>query len=661
MRLKKTTLVCLSFLASAFLVQAADNVPPSQNPPGGLQVLKVPQFVVFGFDDNYSVEGMRWILDYLKDRKNPVGKNNSKTFDGTPTRATFYCNTNNSVPVTAGSEIAKVYSEAYTAGHEIGDHTKTHNTTGGKNGFTEQQWTDEISPCKTELTNIGIPGDKIIGFRTPFLNYNNNTFSAIKKVGFVYDCSIEEGYEGNQDGTNLFWPHTLDNGSPGHAVNWLGNSSNPESFTFTAVPGMWEVPAYAVIAPPDTKCEQYGIAKGFTKKLKGLISWLDENTCKITGLDYNLWSDTLIQGGSVGGGLRMTKTEFLGTLKYSFDLRYSGNRAPFTFGAHSPYYTQEWAANKKNAPNVTLAEMRAAMEEFITYVLSKPDVRVVPANKLLEWMRNPTALDNVVITVDTTNPSENFAADTGYWDKGSDDSSKITLTFPARGSVKAEYTRAKQANPDDWPWVSLSAYFDKPLTKVNYIKIAYKSDRAMSFSLNMPVLSDSGCTHAAQLEATAGAWKTVLLQTNGLTFKQPSWTPTALKKDLDLSQVTDVSFSPVDEDVTKELTGTLEIKELILYNYDNPTHITFTTFEKNNLLSVIDIQKHALHIGVDLPGMFRVIIYSVDGKQIKDFGTRSFVKGINTVFLAANTLSSQVYLISIQGNDMKQVSRVFIK
>src|SRR5687768_9151432 len=55
-----------------------DRVAPSQDPPGGLAVKKVPLFVSFGWDDNgYSglegtagTGGMTWALETFAGRKN---------------------------------------------------------------------------------------------------------------------------------------------------------------------------------------------------------------------------------------------------------------------------------------------------------------------------------------------------------------------------------------------------------------------------------------------------------------------------------------------------------------------------------------------------------------------------------------------------------------
>lgn len=56
-----------------------------------------------------------------------------------------------------------------------------------------------------KLTAAGIPKSAIVGFRAPFLLYNNNAFGAMREVGLAYDGSIEEGYPADQDGSNYFW------------------------------------------------------------------------------------------------------------------------------------------------------------------------------------------------------------------------------------------------------------------------------------------------------------------------------------------------------------------------------------------------------------------------------------------------------------------------
>jgi len=351
-------IIFIIMILNCYLV-IVGNVLASQKIPGGLYPKQTPQFVSIGFDDNYYTEGMDWILHYLKNKQNPAGKNNPKTFDGTPVRVSFFNNTNNSEHVIKGTPLADTYISAYKDGHEIGDHTETHNTSAS----TEiNEWKTEITTCKNELSSLDIPSKKIRGFRAPYLLYNDSTFKVLDKTKFSYDCSIVSGLDKQTDGTNFTWPYKLNKGT----------------FENTAIgkhPRLWELPSYVLIVPPELR-----------DSIKKKAIDFDDKTGKITGLDWNL-----IAGFSEGGS-GFTKDEYLSTLKYNLDLRLKGNRAPMLFGAHTPFYTAEAMGEDISPPNISYLEMREVIQEFIDYALTKPDVRIVPFYKILKWCKNPVPL-----------------------------------------------------------------------------------------------------------------------------------------------------------------------------------------------------------------------------------------------------------------------------
>lgn len=368
---------------------------PSRTPPGGIPVEQTPMFVSFGWDDNgYSglpgsggAGGMTWILDFLENKVNPGTKTpGNSTFNGDPVRHSFYMTTKyaNEWTYEAPAYVKKSWNKAYTSGHEIGNHTDRHDNDAYRS-FSVEQITTAISTCHdfliqpynpseqtwpVELTSgIGVPYDQLIGFRNPHLAYNNNTFTVLNNLGYKYDCSIAEGFSYLDDGTNYYWPYTLHNGSPGNDA--LGGPF------VGSHPGLWELPVYALIIPPDDKCLQYGIQPGLRAKA-------GRPNGKITSFDHNLWATS-----------KMTKEEFLATLKYSFDIRAAGNRAPFMFGSHTDLYSDK----KPNHDFVTTAaQRREAIEEFINYVLTKDYVRMVPFNKILEWVENPAPLNSSTTT-----------------------------------------------------------------------------------------------------------------------------------------------------------------------------------------------------------------------------------------------------------------------
>jgi hypothetical protein len=369
-----------------------DKLLPSQNPPANLEVSQVPMFVTMGFDDNghsglikdQGLEGMEWATQFFSSLQNHTGNSNSATFDGESGTCSFYHSTQY---ICGGSDepselVRESWKNALDAGHGIGCHTHNH-----KDGsqFSVGDWKNEIDECLENLTKpfskevgdfgIGAKKDEIIGFRTPFLAYNDNTFIAVKDTGFSYDCSLEEGSQPNQDGTNFFWPYTLDEGAPGN----LYDSENDDDIELVAPQaGLWEFPAHAVICPPDELCEKYGVEKGFRAKMKlAQPEYFSVEDGKITGLDYNCLAE-----------FNMNKTEWLATLKYTLDLRLTGNRAPLTFGGHTDVY----ATGYDICPNITIAERREVIEQFFGYALTKKDVRVVSVEKILSWMKNPKAL-----------------------------------------------------------------------------------------------------------------------------------------------------------------------------------------------------------------------------------------------------------------------------
>ena len=107
-------------------------------------------------------------------------------------------------------------------------------------------------------------------------------FNSIKKSGFLYDCSIEEGIQKDHDETNYFWPYTLDNGIPGDKIlSVLDNRKN-----IGKVSDLWELPVYQFVVPPDNLCEKYGVNSGFKDSLKEKVSYFNTESGKISGLDW---------------------------------------------------------------------------------------------------------------------------------------------------------------------------------------------------------------------------------------------------------------------------------------------------------------------------------------------------------------------------------------
>ena len=371
---------------------------PSALPPAGLAPQQVPLFVCFGSDDNgYSglegsgaAGGLHFLTELFAGRHNPAGSGTTGTFDGAPVHYSFYVNTQYITPDAGASAygdgpreepawVRRAWRAAVEAGHEIGNHTHSHPH--GRE-FTVSQWEDEIRRC-TEIverpystqevpgsqSGLGVSRKELLGFRTPFLEYADATLMAAQNQGFAYDCSLEEGTQDGQDGRNFVWPYRLDRGSPGNPA--IGPH-----------PGLWEIPVYVFVVPPDEACERLGVAPGLRQALKARKDYFDTAAGKITGMDWNLWCE-----------FSMTPAEFLATIKYTVELRLSGNRAPLTIGLHSELYSDR-QDNSECAG--TPAERRAALESVVNYLQQQEIVRIVSAMELLEWLRHPVPLGDAM-------------------------------------------------------------------------------------------------------------------------------------------------------------------------------------------------------------------------------------------------------------------------
>jgi len=635
----------------------ADNVPPSQNPPGGLQPAQSPQLVVIGFDDNTVADGITWALDFLRNKKNPAGNGNAATFDGSLVRTSFYCNTiglsswHEDDPAKLKTAIEKIVAD----GHEIGNHTFDHHyklslsvgedwdkLVAALDKYSTAQWEKSITEMVDTLKAFTVIS-AVTGFRTPYLQYKNNSFKALSNLAVRYDCSIEEGAASQFNGANFRWPYTLDSGSPGHEESYyktLIGSLSPQ-------PGLWELPNHMVIVPSDAECPAYGIPAGLRAKIKSSITWFED---RMTGFDYNLWYK------KAGEGANLKKAEVLAILRYNLDKRYAGNRAPFMFGAHSQYYVGTWAAT--NATE-SAANMRAAIEEFIAYALSKPDVRIVPANRIIDWCRNPRPLKDTN-AVDTTNPSGNLITIAG-WEADADTFGSTVDTGSAlisNGVLKAGFIQVKQPNDTTWPWVSVTAFTDPAarFNNVKWLKVAYQCDKPVIISLQQPPLDEDGSTYQIEVPAS-GVWKTALVKIAD--FKQPGWVTTTTP--LNLSIIHDVMFAPAF-DAALGGAATLQIKEVVLYGYEQATP-NETGFVKAAQAkpAIGRITPREISFSVPREGTYTVSVYTVNGRLVFVPVNRCFRRGTHTVAWDGSALSSQVCVVKVQGKGSCAVKKALVR
>jgi peptidoglycan/xylan/chitin deacetylase (PgdA/CDA1 family) len=345
----------------------------SVDPPAGLKASQVPMFVMLGFDDNYRADGINWIVDtLLGGKKNP---------DGSAVRATFFVVGGGDTTMNGGvfnnfggqseDDLAKAWSNAYMAGHDIGDHTWDH--ADGGNGRVLADWTmKEIQPSHDFIKQtLNLPDCAILSWRFPFLHFDNDGFTAIDQAGYRTDASVEFGYDywdklpppydqqfpnglsnlSPEYGKHFWWPFTLDNGF---------DPSFMDTFGVGAHAGLWEFPVFTFRWPDTANPGQMR---------------------HVTGLDFNVWS-----------AAASDKTiDFCTVLKGSLDERLAGNRSPLNAGMHSDIYSMFHPDADATFMN-TGSDRRSALSCFVDYALTKPDVRLVTFKQVVEWMRKPYAI-----------------------------------------------------------------------------------------------------------------------------------------------------------------------------------------------------------------------------------------------------------------------------
>ena len=403
----------------------------SHNPPGGRDPKTIPQLVAVTFDDNFGLAaanatgGMNDINAFYAGKNNPAGDGNPDNFDGTPIGTTFYYTTIYISPSTetvgggkpgedSGGRNRKAWTTAFQNGHEAADHTVNHFNGGvvaldtddccRPRHWSVADWTAEIKGAKDKLIDpqggIGATADDVIGFRTPFLGYNDNTFTSLTNQGFAYDTSLMNCYADDEDATSCSWPYTLDDGSPDiEHVSAKLTRKTPTPWSFpkvTSHPGLWELPPTTLVIPPDSEAANYKFTEGLRARVAAQAnpypSVYEASTGKMAGLDYSLLMDA-----------KVTPAEMAAILEYNLDQHLAGNRAPIVFIAHSHLYAFSDADDNPDTPSKAVRDARwKALTDFLTYAMSKPEVRIVPAKNVLAWVQHAAA--NPVADAGTTGP-----------------------------------------------------------------------------------------------------------------------------------------------------------------------------------------------------------------------------------------------------------------
>jgi len=296
----------------------------SPNPPGGLKPADTPMFVLFTADDAIQTYTLDAVNSLLAHRKNP---------NGCQPKMTYF--------TSLGYTNYSLVTDWFVAGNEIADHTMTHVGSPSK---------DEIDGCLITLNALsGIPMSSMTGFRAPFLNYTAETLKLVAASGFTYDSSASASVPIG-DGTDAFWPYTLDNGLANDCLDIPGVCKGEPK-----IPGFWEIPMYAIF-------DERGAAGPHL-----MDPWLD----------------------TANGNKAADDKATLEMMKKTFTAHYNGNRQPFGLYTHPIHIS-------KSVPGSTVTDSTVGMiNEFLDWAQQQPNVWIVTNAQLLSWVRNPVPISQL--------------------------------------------------------------------------------------------------------------------------------------------------------------------------------------------------------------------------------------------------------------------------
>lgn len=228
-----------------------------------------------------------------------------------------------------GSDCATI-KKLYDENSEIALHTVNHNRLLPNYQGGEEALKEEMFGVRKWLNEeCGIPLEDLAGFRAPYLINNPQTRKALAEEKILYDSSMIQAFsQGGLMSTapgQRVFPFTMDRGIP-IDCNWNYPDGQCNGTT-ESYAGLWEVPLWEL--------QNEAGEHLFSMDPEGDV--------------FNIY-------------------------KENFDMNYNNNRAPFGIFLHAPWF------NDKNT---------RALNQFMDYAMSLPDVWAITTRQLVEWMKNP--------------------------------------------------------------------------------------------------------------------------------------------------------------------------------------------------------------------------------------------------------------------------------
>ncbi|KMQ52097.1 M6 family metalloprotease domain-containing protein [Chitinispirillum alkaliphilum] len=318
--------------------------------------------------------------------------------------------------------------------------------------------------------------------------------------------------------------------------------------------------------------------------------------------------------------------------------------------------------NRINYSHNETVTLTASADDGYRFLSWSGDASGVSESIEVTMDRNRTITANFeqdVFDVDTTGASDNLVGLIS-WTTVADDlgsSADTGSSMVIEDVVKADLNRIEQPSENQWPWINITGTLNnQSLTDITAMRITYRSTEPLKVHLAMSELASEGLTHYHSIEATGNEWNTVYLDPSR--FRQPDRVED--KEDLDLSSVFSILFEIDSDDYSNDVSSTIEISDLVLFNFDYVGTIAST--QNRGLIQITEprLTRSAVSFTV-AEGHSSITLYSLDGRNLATLHNGYLNAGTHTLRLNGGNLSAGIYLVKINTGDKVTVYRQMVR
>ncbi len=502
-----------------------------------------------------------------------------------------------------------------------------------------------------EYMDISVAKGNCFAFRAPRLEVSSGLYYALAELGYQYDCGLEEGYESHIDGTNYYWPYTVDNGS----ANGVYQRSIGEAYSVDSFPtSLWQIPSNVFTVPEAHRADVYD---NHTKvnanaidggDIESFESWTNSGA-KITGYDFNLY---ILWG--------MTKDAWLATMKYNTQLRLDNNKAPLHYGAHTDYYSPIYdnatLLGEANRPGYgqcidsgwnTWVDRVESMEEWVDWAVGN-ECNFISGHQLIEEVKKMQA-------------GEKFGTESPLnadWEFFSNSALNSSTTIQNAGSdiVDAKITVASSQG-DNTPNCHYAYYnnvgsfsgldhisFDYSVSAPISVRLSMESGE--SYEVNIGNLNRNGLRNSGRIPLTA--------------FHQNQYSGVVgyLKDTIDTEKINGIKIYVLTGEREEE-THDITVKNFKLFkgapHVGNVAEAALST----EGLAVQNLTSEALTLNIAEAGNYSVSLLSANGRVVKSISAQSLTAGINTI--ALDNIATGMYFVNIEAAGIQKSFKTVLK